>query len=94
MIRNFLTPGGILLISTPNPLSLPVIIFEYLGSKKYFYSQDHTYYYLPRWVEKLLTDSGYRLEKIVPVGMGYPFFILPGPKMLSYQLIYQAVIAD
>lgn len=89
-LRGYLADDGKVILSTPNPVSWPVIFFELLQSRKYFYSHDHRYYFTPRWVVRLLEATGYVVEAIVPVGLLAPFggFILPCPAALSYQVIY------
>lgn len=90
-IKRFLSPQGQLIISTPNPISFPVVAFEWLGTRKFFYSSDHTYYFLPRWVWRLLERTGYKVVKQKGVGLWLPGkFILPCPVSLSYQAIYVA----
>jgi SAM-dependent methyltransferase len=94
-IHSLLKKDGELIISTPNPLGFPILFFELFQNKKRFYSNDHTYYFLPRWVERLLDLTGYKLEQIKPVGIwcGF-FFIACAIKSLSYQLIYIAEKID
>ena len=90
-IHALLTDEGRLILSTPNPLGFPVVLFEIFRNKKYFYSKSHTYYFLPRWIERLLDLSGYELCKIKPVGFWLPLLTIPySPIALSYQLIYVA----
>jgi len=79
---------GRLILSTPNPLSLPTLFFEFMGSKRFFYTQYHLYYFLPRWVERMLSLTGYTLERIVPVGLY--LLPIPVPTSLSYMLVYVA----
>ena len=81
-------PSGRLILSTPNPVSLPVILFEWLRSTRRFYTSDHTYYFTPRWVARLLERSPFRLEETAGVGI-WPFG-LPCPVGLSYQVLYVA----
>ena len=52
-----LVPSGRLILSTPNPVSLPVVVFEWLRSTRRFYTSDHTYYFTPRWVARLIERS-------------------------------------
>jgi SAM-dependent methyltransferase len=94
-LHTLLKKEGALIISTPNPLGFPILFFELFQNKKRFYSNDHTYYFLPRWVERLLDLTGYKLEQIKPVGIwcGF-FFIACAIKSLSYQLIYIAEKID
>ena len=90
-IQPYIAPGGKLLVSTPNPLGFPAIIAEITRSHSRFYTEDHTYYYLPRWTERLLNRSGYDVTRIVPVGLWNPWLpIRWAPVWMSYQLIYVA----
>jgi len=78
------------IISTPNPLGLPVCFCELFNIKRYFYDKEHKYYFLPRWTERLIQQSDYEIERIIPVGLLVPglSMSIPSPKILSYQLIY------
>jgi len=88
-LRPFVAPGGKLLVSTPNPLAFPVIVAEVLQLQRYFYTRDHLYYFLPRWVARLFEATGYVLERTVPVGLWSPLGALPVvPTVMSYQVIY------
>jgi SAM-dependent methyltransferase len=89
-LRGYLADDGRVILSTPNPVSWPVILFELFRSRRYFYSHDHLYYITPRWVVRLLEATGYVVEAIVPVGLLPPLgrFVLPCPVALSYQVIY------
>lgn len=90
-LRPALAPGGTLVISTPNPLAFPVILAEITRSHSRFYTEDHTFYYLPRWTERLLNRSGYDLVRTAPVGLWNPWFAVRwAPVWMSYQLIYVA----
>lgn len=90
-LRPLLKPDGRLVLSTPNPAAFPVLLFEAIRSKAFFYADDHTYYFLPRWVERMLNWTGYRLVDIKSVGIWLPWGYLPwSPVALSYQVIYVA----
>jgi len=89
-LKSLMTAASVLLLTTPNPLTPTVLPFEIVGSKKYFFTSEHTYYFLPRWVERLLERSGFELIKKYSIGFGYPFFRLPSPIWMSYQIIYKA----
>lgn len=80
--------GGTLVASTPNPLGFPVIAFEMGLSRKYFYTREHTYYFPPRWMVRVLEGSGYRLVSQTGVGL-WPFGVRC-PIAASYQVIYVA----
>jgi 2-polyprenyl-3-methyl-5-hydroxy-6-metoxy-1,4-benzoquinol methylase len=88
-LRPLLGPGGRLLVSTPNPLAPPVIFAEALRLKQFFYTRDHLYYFLPRWVERLFDATGYAVERVKPVGLWTPWCAVPYvPVAMSYQVIY------
>jgi 2-polyprenyl-3-methyl-5-hydroxy-6-metoxy-1,4-benzoquinol methylase len=89
-IRRCIAPGGRLIISTPNPVSFPCILFEWLKNRRHFYTTDHTFYFAPRWVERMLDLSGYRVSRVEAVGLWVPPLILPCPATISYQVIYVA----
>lgn len=83
-----LGPGGRLLLSTPNPVSLPVVLAEWSASRRRFFTLEHTYYFTPRWMERLLEGAGFEVERTEAVGL-WPFAV-PCPVGLSYQVIYVA----
>ena len=87
-LRDQLADDGQLIISTPNPLSFPVVAFELIRDRRRFYSPAHRYYFAPRWVEKILTDCDMTVTDVVSVGL-WPY-ALPCPVGLSYQVIYVA----
>ena len=88
-----LRPGGRLVLSTPNPLYPPVLLCEVLGLRRFFYTPEHLYYFLPRWVRRMLQASGFGVSQQVAVG--FPVFggrkpVIPSPVALSYHVIYVA----
>jgi 2-polyprenyl-3-methyl-5-hydroxy-6-metoxy-1,4-benzoquinol methylase len=87
-LRARLKPGGKLVLSTPNLVSLPVVLFEWVLNRRRFYTSDHTYYFAPRWVERMLESTGFRVRELQAVGL-WPFAV-PCPVGLSYQVIYVA----
>ena len=88
VLRSRLRPGGKLVLSTPNLVSPPVVMFEWLRSHRRFYTTDHTFYFAPRWVERMLASTGFTLRRTQGVGL-WPLG-LPCPVGLSYQVIYVA----
>lgn len=86
--RAHLNDGGRLVLSTPNPVAWPTLLFEWGQSERRFYTEDHTYYFTPRWVRRMLERSGYRLSRLHAVGL-WPI-ALPCPVALSYQVVYVA----
>lgn len=90
-IRDVVAPDGRVVITTPNPLGFPVLFLEMLRNQRWFYTQDHTYYFLPRWMQRMFESTGFRLVTTRPVGVWLPFGYLPwSPIALSYQLVYVA----
>lgn len=90
-VRSLLSADGRLVLSTPNPLGFPTLLFEVLRSRARFYTEDHVYYFPPRWVERMLERTGYRISRIRSVGLWLPVGHVPWcPVWCSYQLIYVA----
>ena len=85
-LGSLLAADGRLILSTPNPLSFPALLFEFLRSKRFYYGRAHLYYFLPRWVERMFQVTGFDIEEIASVGL----FLLPVPcpRTLSSDLIY------
>lgn len=92
--RATIRPGGRLVLSTPNPLAPPVLLFEIARSRGRYFTDEHVFYFNPRWMVRALERAGYHVERIRPVGFGHPFFVIPSPVWLSYQLIYVARPSD
>lgn len=90
-IRRVLPPGGRLILSTPNPIGFPTLLMEIMWSRRWFYTRGHTYYFPPRWVERMLDFSGYTLVGAHGVGLWLPRGYLPWcPRWMSYQMVYVA----
>ena len=88
-VHSVLADDGRLLVSTPNPLAFPVVVAELLRLKRFFYTRDHLYYFLPRWVERLFEATGFEMDRVVGVGLWTPIASFPYvPISLSYQVIY------
>lgn len=92
-VRNHIAPGGSLILSTPNPLGIPVALAEYLCLRKFYYTPNHAFYFSPRWVWRLLERSGYKVIKTVGCGASIAGGWLPAPVSLSYIVIYVAIPA-
>jgi len=88
LFADVLAPGGRLILSTPNPVAFPVVLFEWMCSRSRFYTENHTFYFPPRWVMRMLVRTGWHVDEVAPVGL-WPLG-LPCPVGLSYQVIYVA----
>lgn len=90
-LRPLIAPGGRLVLSTPNPLGIPVVFLELVRSRKWFYTTDHLYYFTPRWVVRMLENCGYDVASVRGVGLWLPGAVVPRvPVSLSYQVVYTA----
>lgn len=88
-----LATSGRLILSTPNPVAFPTLWFEWVLSRRFYYTDQHTFYFPPRWVVRLLERSGFQIAKVLPVGLWTPIGPLPSPVALSYQVIYVATLS-
>ena len=69
----------------------PVFLCELLRLRRFFYTTEHLYYFLPRWVVRLVEFCGYEMQRVAPVGLWLPGAAIPvAPVALSYQVIYVA----
>lgn len=90
-LRPLIAPGGRLVLSTPNPLGIPVVFLELVRSTRWFFTSDHLYYFAPRWVVRMLDRAGYEVQGVRGVGLWLPGAVIPRvPVSLSYQVIYEA----
>jgi len=89
-LRVLIDHNGRLILSTPNPVGFPAVLAEWMRLKTHFYTLDHLYYFSPRWVERMLNRTGYKLDSIKGIGpwpVAIPRYF---PASLSYQVIYVA----
>ncbi len=91
-LHPFVAPSGRLVLTTPNPAGLPVVLFEWARSHRRFYTEEHAYYVTPRWVERMLTRTGWQVREVRGVGP-WPLAIAGFPAGLSYQAMIVAVPA-
>lgn len=90
-LKELMASDGRLVLSTPNPLGFPVVLLELLRNKSFFYTEDHTHYFLPRWVERMLTSTGFSVIDVIPVGLWCANVVVPLPVVAtSYQVVYVA----
>lgn len=90
-LKGALEPRGVVVLSTPNPLGLPMVLCELLDDKRRFYSREHTYSFTPRWMKRMIDLAGFELLRVEPVGVWCPGVVIPwAPVTLSYQVVYVA----
>lgn len=91
-LRPLVAPAGRLVLTTPNPTGLPVVLLEWVRSHRRFYTEEHAYYFAPRWVERMLVRTGWHVREVRGVGP-WPLAIAGFPAGLSYQVVIVAVPA-
>jgi 2-polyprenyl-3-methyl-5-hydroxy-6-metoxy-1,4-benzoquinol methylase len=88
-IHRVLEPGGLLLLTTPNPVAWPPLLAEWTSSRRYLFTEEHTYYFAPRWVVRMLERTEFVVERTKSVGFWLPFGVVPWcPVALSYQVLF------
>ena len=68
-----LNPGGILVISTPNPYYLPIALLEMLMIRRFFYAQDHVNLFLPRFLVRMMERYKFSNVRVLSGGIDLPF---------------------
>ena len=92
-LHGLIAPDGRLILSTPSPVGFPTLFFEWSNSRRFFYTAEHTYYFSPRWMIRVLESTGYRVHRLRAVGL-WPVGFIPIPVALSYQVIYVATPSE
>lgn len=91
-MNRVLKPEGRLLMETPNPYFLPVIVSDLIMSLKYYFYDTHISLFPRRIMLKMLWHSGFDLQKIVGCGFNLNnYTTLPLPQQLSQDVIYVAI---
>lgn len=91
-INRVLKPNGVVLIETPNPYYLPVILSDLTMNLKYFFYDTHINLFPRRIMLKMLWHTGFDLKKIIGCGMNLSDSVtIPLPQQLSQDVIYVAV---
>ena len=90
--NRLLKKGGILLMETPNPYFILVIISDCLMNLKYYFEDTHVNLFPRRIILKLLWHAGFDLHKILGCGFNLNnYTTIPLPQNLSQDLIYVAI---
>lgn len=87
---HILNPGGRIVLSTPNPYYPPVVWLERLMIRRFFYSKDHVYIFLPRFLVRLMERQGFQGIETHSGGIVVPTLGLeiPFPRPYCYAIIY------
>ncbi len=83
-----LRPGGLLVLSTPNPNSPIERLLTLTLSRRFFYTSDHVMLFPQRWLIRMLEISGFVNCKLHSGGFPCPVFgLIPFPRPWCYQTI-------
>lgn len=85
---NTLDVGGVIVISTPNPLSPIEIFLNLFLSRKFFFDRDHVMLIPQRWLIRLMENAGFSEVRLLSGGFPIPFLgLIPVPRPFAYQTI-------
>lgn len=83
-----LTPGGLLVLSTPNPHYPVEQILTITLSRRYFYTMEHVCLYPQRWLIRMMERAGFQDIRLYSGGIAVPFVgYLPFPRPWCYETI-------
>lgn len=87
---HILNSGGKLVLSTPNPYYPPVVWLERLMIRRFFYTEEHTFIFLPRFLVRFMERQGFQNVKTYSGGIVLPILnlSLPFPRAFCYAIIY------
>ncbi|MBD3369678.1 methyltransferase domain-containing protein [Candidatus Fermentibacteria bacterium] len=86
--RAALSPGGVLVLSTPNPNSLIERALTVFLCRKRFYTATHVMLYPQRWLIRMLERAGFAEVELHSGGFPLPpFGTIPFPRPWCYQTI-------
>lgn len=90
--RETLCPGGILVLSTPNPNSPIERLLTLTLSRRWFYTEDHIMLFPQRWLIRMLERTGFIDVKLYSGGFPVPpLGLIPFPRPWCYQTIASAI---
>ena len=88
-IKKYLKKGGKIIISLPNIARLEIRLKLLFGKFEYspgILSEDHLRFFTKNSAEKMFQQCCYKIEKIIPTGLGHKIKIFP--TLTAFQFIY------
>ncbi len=83
-----LQPGGLLILSTPNPNSPMERLLTLNLSRRYFYTSAHVCIYPQRWLIRMMEIAGFGDVELFSGGLPFPGLgLVPFPRPWCYQTI-------
>ena len=83
-----LAPGGVLVLSTPNPNSPIERLLTLRLNRRFFYTQDHLMLFPQRWLLRMLETAGFIRCQLLSGGFPCPVLgLIPFPRPWCYQTI-------
>ena len=91
-INRVLKVNGVLLMETPNPYFLPVMISDLMMNLKFYFRDTHVSLFPRRIMLKNLWHTGFDLDRIESCGVNLTSYVtIPTPQQFAQDLIYVAV---
>lgn len=91
-VRQLLNPHGKIIVSLPNfarfEIRLKLLFGKFEYTKSGITNQDHLRFFTKASAVKLFTDTGYKVTKIIPTGLGHYLKIFS--TLTAFQFIYEA----
>lgn len=83
-----LAPGGILVLSTPNPHSPFECLLTITLSRRFLYTRNHVLLIPQRWLIRIMEIAGFRAVRLFSGGIPFPFVgLVPFWRPWCYQTI-------
>ncbi len=85
------SPGGSIVLSTPNPHSPIESALTLLLNRRFYYTSDHLILFPQRWLIRMLESVGFENVELYSGGFPLPpFGLIPCPRFFCYQTIARA----